>query len=158
MARGRPRGGKKYHQGTYHVVNTSKYVGNNGIAVWRSSWERKSFVILDRSDKVLKWSSESISIPYSDPTRGGSIHQYIVDLFIQYIDVRTDKTVTLLAEIKPYSQTQLPKKGKKSRATYMYQLLEYARNISKFKAAKSYCEKKGWKFVIWTEKGSNLFS
>ena len=159
MARGRrPRGGKKYHQGQYHVVNTSKFIGSNGICVYRSSWERRAFVLLDKSDAVLRWSSESVEIPYSDPTRGGSIHKYVVDLCVQYIDVRTHKTITTLIEIKPYSQTIMPKKGKKSRATYMYQMLEFARNISKFKSAKAYCEKKGWRFVIWTEKGSNLFS
>jgi len=158
MARGRPRGGKKYHQGTYHVVNTSKYVGKNGIAVWRSSWEHSAFMCLDKSQKVLKWGSENVTIPYSDPTRGGSIHQYVMDLFIQYIDVRTDKTVTMLAEIKPYSQTIMPVKGRKSRQTYMYQILDFARNQAKWLASKAYCEKKSWKFVIWTEKGSNLFS
>jgi len=157
MAR-RPRNGKKYHQGQYRVVNTSKFVGSNGIAIYRSSWEKLSFSILDRNPKILRWGSENVVIPYSDPTRGGSIHKYVVDLFIEYIDARTGKTRTILAEIKPYSQTQLPVKGRKSKTTYMYQILEFSRNQAKWLSAKAFCKKKGWEFLLWTEKGSNLFS
>ncbi len=73
MAR-RPRNGKKFHQGQYRVVNTSKFIGSNGICVYRSSWENRAFIALDKSPKVQRWSSESVIIPYSDPTRGGSIH------------------------------------------------------------------------------------
>jgi hypothetical protein len=58
---------------------------------------------------------------------------------------RTDGR-TILVEIKPLHQTQPPKKKNLNEA------LTYMKNTSKWKYAKRYCDDRGYKFEVWTEK------
>jgi hypothetical protein len=58
---------------------------------------------------------------------------------------------TILVEIKPAKETKPPKrKNLKEAMTYM-------KNTSKWKYAKNYCDDRGWKFEIWTEKTLESF-
>jgi hypothetical protein len=152
----RSRSGKKYVSGQYRVINTGKYAGRNSIATYRSSWERRAFVVLDNSNKIQRWGSENIEIPYHDPIRGG-VHRYVVDLFIEYVNEKTGKTERCLVEIKPSAQTIPPVRGRKKSATYMRECFTYIINVSKWKACQKYCQSKGWQFKILTEKNCESF-
>jgi len=55
-----------YHQGNFVPKNKDKVIKLNsqGGIYYRSSWELKIMTWLDGSEKVYKWGSECISIPY----------------------------------------------------------------------------------------------
>eukprot|EP01047_Picozoa_sp_COSAG01_P106055 COSAG01_NODE_35203_length_535_cov_1.513761_1_plen_77_part_10 len=73
---------KKYRQGRYKPINREKYVDSSD-PVYRSSWELKFFKWADSNNRVLKWGSESIIVPYISPL-DGRVHRYFVDNFILF--------------------------------------------------------------------------
>jgi hypothetical protein len=58
---------------------------------------------------------------------------------------------TYLIEIKPKKQTQEPAVRSKKTKAYITEVLTYAKNISKWEAAREYCADRGWIFEVWTE-------
>ena len=146
-----------FMQGFYKPQNPKKYEGNIKNIVYRSSWELTMFRKVDIDPDVIAWSSESVIIPYTDKATG-RLHRYFVDLKV--VKKQPDNTVkTFLIEIKPFSQTQEPKRGKKKEKTFLKEVMTYGKNTGKWEAAQRYCAKKGWTFVILTErdmKGSFL--
>ena len=66
---------------------------NNKLLHYRSSWELIYYQMLEVMSKIAKYEVEIISIPYKQ--LDGSIHRYLIDLKIQYIDGHID-----LVEIK----------------------------------------------------------
>jgi hypothetical protein len=90
-------------KGIYLPQNPSKYIGKQQPR-YRSSWELKAFISLDKNPKVIHWGSESIIIPYIDTTRNNTQHRYYVDLFFEVIDVNGISHKWLI-EIKPYNQS-----------------------------------------------------
>ena len=136
---------KQFRQGKYTLTNPDKYLGDKDKVFYRSSWELRCFQFFDNNANVLKWASEEIPIKYIKPT-DKKIHTYWPDLFVIYAD-RSGIIKKELIEIKPDKQTKEPKKN----AT-LYAKLDYAVNISKWKAAASWCESKGIKFRLLTEK------
>jgi hypothetical protein len=144
-------------KGRYKPKNPEKYIGDTSNIVWRSLWERILMVWLDTSQDVLKWSSESVVVPYICAT-DGKMHRYFVDFWVSLKDGQK-----WLIEVKPDAQTKLPKTSNKMDAirpktnarTRMKLLREaktYAKNESKWKAATEFANKHGMKFVILTEK------
>jgi hypothetical protein len=131
----------KYIQGVYSPINESKYKGDAGRIIYRSSWERIAFKWVDTSPDVLKWSSEEIIVPYISPM-DNKVHRYYPDMWIQ------TKNETFLVEIKPEKETKCPKKGK----YFENRIRTYAINKAKWKAANEYAKNKGWSFKIITEK------
>jgi len=137
---------KKYMQGRYKVINKHKYIGDVNNVIYRSSWELKYLHLLDKSDDILEFSSEETIIPYQD--HEGKIRRYFVDFKIK------DKNGNIsLVEIKPYKETTPPilSEGKKTK-TKINEILTYDKNQKKWKAARKFCDKMGWKFLIITEK------
>jgi hypothetical protein len=132
-------------------VNREKYKGSWPV-IFRSSWELwlKAFTYLDRNSKILTWGSESVVVQYTDPSRNNTIHRYFLDLI--FTIKKNDRIETYIVEIKPHSQTQPPKRGKKSDKTFLTESTTWMRNAAKWKAAKEFADRRGWKFVIWTEK------
>lgn len=141
-------------QGTYNPINAAKYIGK-AKPIFRSSWEVKAFIALDRNPKIIKWGSESIIIPYIDTTRGYETHRYVVDLFFTTLNQNNQQEKWLI-EIKPYSQSVPPKTSKrKNPAKLLNEAVTYQRNQDKWKSAVNFCKNKGWHFAVWTEKGIN---
>ncbi len=97
--------------------------------IYRSSWEKNIFEILDKDELVISFESEPCYIPY---THEGNRH-YIPDLLIEYTS-----GIKKLVEIKPEFFT------------------DYEINIAKFAAGRKYCEEKGIIFEVWTEKEIEL--
>lgn len=140
-----------YLQGLYKPTHPEKYKGDVKNIVYRSSWELTYMRRLDLDENVLKWSSESVIIPYYHPI-SRSIRRYFVDFWVEYKDEQ-QQTKRMLVEIKPASQRKPPvNTGKKKKKTLLKEQLTYVENQSKWEAATKYCEKKGWDFVILSEK------
>lgn len=136
------------YKGFYKVKNPEKYRGNPTQCVFRSLWERKFMKYCDFNKSVLEWSSEEVRIPYRSPI-DGKFHYYYVDFWVK-IKGKNGEIEEFLIEIKPKKQTKKPEL-KKSKKTYTEQLKTYMVNLEKWKSAKTYCNRKKWKFKILTE-------
>ena len=134
---------------TYHVKNPLKYKGSLTNVVSRSTWERRFMVWCDNSPSVLEWGSEETVIPYVNEI-DNQYHRYFVDFFIKVKDA-DGNIVKYLIEIKPKKFTMPPQKPKKQTKAYLNEVIQYVTNESKWKAARSYCEERGMKFLILNE-------
>lgn len=139
----------KAYKGKYQVKNPEKYKGNPNNVVFRSSWELKFFNWCDRNPDILQWSSEEIVIPYKSPL-DGKWHRYFPDVWMK------TATDTYLIEIKPFKETQEPKKKTRVTQKYLYEVKTWGINSSKWKAAQEFCADRKWKFKIITEKEMKL--
>jgi hypothetical protein len=132
-------------------TNTTKYIGDCNKIICRSLWERKFCKFLDENVNVIRWSFETLKIPYISPV-DRQPHFYIPDFIVEKKN-KKGEIETLLVEIKPFKQTQKPKTGKrKSKKSMINENITFEINKSKWEAAKEFCEKHSWKFVILTEK------
>lgn len=151
---------KKYkrnkNEKQYIPRNVGKYCGRYPI-ICRSSWEEKFAIWLDYNKDVLEWSSESIRIPYVDPTKGrnyGILDEKIGKKRVYYPDFycKMKNGKKYIIEIKPNKHLRMPKnKGKKSKKTLLERENIYLVNNAKFKAAKEFAKKLGMEFLVLTE-------
>ena len=140
-----------YIQGVYKLKKPEIYCGKAPESViYRSSYELKAFEMIENDPNVIVWSSEEVVIPYILTGEEGTnkIRRYFMDLYIEY--KTPDGIKTFLIEIKP--EAKVYPKIPKSKKAKLRVLSEYNMNVSKWKQAKIYAEKKGWYFAIWTEK------
>lgn len=137
-----------YHQGKYRVKNKDKYVNPKGVnnVVYRSSWERMLCAWCDNNSGVKKWGSEEVVVPYINKL-DGKPHRYFIDFYLEMEN--GDK---YLVEVKPKAQTKAPERKKgKSEKRLLEEISTYTTNVSKWETAVKYAEKRGARFVIWTE-------
>ena len=141
-------------KGVYKPANRSKYIGKD-LPIFRSSWELKAFMALDKNDKILKWGSENVTIPYIDETRNNETHFYIIDLFFEIADAMKDgRPIKWLLAIKPEKQTVMPKSTKNRKLSkVIVETVTVKRNHCKWRAAVEFCKSKGWHFGVYTENG-----
>ena len=139
----------KTHKGKYKVKNPEKYRGDPTNVTYRSSWELRFFNYCDRNSDILQWSSEEIVIPYKSPI-DGRWHRYFPDVWIKTAND------TYLIEIKPFKETQEPKKRSRITKNYLYEVKTWGINTNKWKAAQEFCADRKWKFKIITEKEMKL--
>jgi len=142
---------RNYVQGFFVPLNPTKYKGDRNQIVFRSSWERAAFNFCDTEKAIIKWASEEVIIPYSDPLTGKP-RRYFTDLWIR-TRAPDGTTADFIVEIKPQSQVDEPVRGKGPKAEKRHQeaVVEWLTNQAKWKSAKAWCEKNGMKFLIWTE-------
>ena len=133
------------YRGKYRVSNPRKYKGDARNVVYRSSWEYKFMEWCDSHPSVEEWASEEIIIPYISPV-DGKRHRYFPDF---YVKVGNKKYI---AEVKPSYQTKEPKTQKRNTKKYISEVMTYAVNQAKFKAADEFCKDHGWEFMVVTEK------
>ncbi len=133
---------KKFSQGSYEVLNTSKYVGSKS-PFYRSSWELAFMRMCDQHPNIKKWASENVKIPYQRPDTG-KYANYVPDFMIQYIDKDGGEHVELI-EIKPRNQTTM--ESAKTRG----QAFQTAINAAKWTAAQEWCSRKGIRFKVINE-------
>lgn len=124
---------------------SEKYCGTYPI-ICRSSWEYRMCEWFDYNRNVGSWSSENHRIRYFDGLRGRN-RIYYPDFYVMFTDRRK-----YIVEVKPEKDLKMPKKGKKSMKTMKIQEHTFLTNKAKFKAAREYCKKLGYKFIIITEK------
>jgi hypothetical protein len=70
-----------------------------------------------------------------------------------YIKVKESNGLTkkYIIEIKPQKQTIEPKVPKRKTKSYIYEVVEYAKNQAKWKAAEEWCLDRGYEFKVLTE-------
>lgn len=142
--------GKSTHKGKFLPKYVHKYIGDVHNVVYRSSWELKLFKWCDTNQNVLKWSSEEVRIPYISPI-DGKPHTYYVDVWMEVKDT-SGKIKRYLIEVKPEKFTQPPQQPKRKTKRYIAEVFEYGKNQAKWEAAKAFCTKRGWEFIILTER------
>ena len=104
----------------------------------------------DKHPEVVWWQSEEIIVPYFD-TMTRKNRRYFPDFVFERNNKYKDRCIYMV-EVKPYCQTIEPimKKGK-AKKTMLNEVTTYATNTSKWKHARTYCEKMKWEFIIVTE-------
>ena len=142
------------YKGRYRVVNATKYTGNPNNVIYRSFWEFKFMKYCDNNPNVLEWGSEEIVIPYLSPV-DGKVHRYFVDFYMK-VQESSGRIRKYLIEIKPAKFTQPPTIPKRRTRQFVQEVFQYGVNQAKWKAAREYCENKGWNFEIITEKELGL--
>lgn len=143
-------GKSRYYQGVYKPANPEKYVGDADKIIYRSSWERKVCHKLDHAKYIVAWSCEPFPIWYRSP-KDKQPHRYFPDFMTVTINKDGSKNVTII-EVKPYKEQFPPKPQGKKKARFLKESLTYEINQAKWAAAKALCRKKGWNFVVLTEK------
>jgi len=139
---------KQFQQGIYKPVNATKYVGVS-LPKYRSSYELKFFRWCDNNANVVKWGSESISIPYMSPV-DNRVHHYYPDNIVQIRE--GDIVKNYIIEIKPSKQVAPPQvKNRKSQQRVLFEQVQYAVNTAKWEAAHQWCIKAGFTFLLLTE-------
>ena len=78
--------GKRFEQGQYIPRNPHKYVGDIDKIRYMSSYELETHKFFDNNERVLRWSSEEIAIPYLKPT-DGRVHKYYPDYWVEYVNI-----------------------------------------------------------------------
>jgi hypothetical protein len=144
-----PLNGKgKFKQGIFKPKNQIKYIGKED-PVYRSGWELKFFRWCDDNANVVEWASEAVIIPYVSPV-DRKVHRYHTDGVVAIKEGNIIKKYII--EIKPSAQTVLPVKGRKRMSTMIYETARFAQNQAKWDAARKWCQKYGYNFLILTEK------
>jgi hypothetical protein len=142
---------KNYRQGIFTPRHPEKYRGDARRIEYRSGWELKLMMYLDRHPDILQWSSEEMWIPYWNPVKKKTA-RYFPDFFVKRR--KKDGTIELaIIEVKPKSETMPPPvmSGKRAQTkSYLYKIATFATNAAKWAAADKYCKAKGWKFIIMT--------
>jgi len=103
----------------------------------------------DLNENILEWGSEEIIVPYRSPV-DRRVHRYFPDFYIK-IKESNNTIKKYLIEIKPKKQTVPPKKPQRQTKGYLREAYEYAKNQSKWAAAREYCADRGWEFKVITE-------
>lgn len=134
---------KNWAKGEFTPKSPEKYIGKLPI-IYRSSWEMTFMRVLDSHPNILKWSSESINIPYKNPLTGKWSY-YVPDFLVVYVDKDNNYKCEVM-EIKPAKEDFRYDK-KVSKKTQLVQAI----NQVKWAAAAAYCVKKGWGFRVLTE-------
>ncbi len=137
------------YKGKYIPTNPHKYIGNHRNVTYRSLWERRFMVYCDTTDKVVKWASEEVIIKYISPI-DKKWHKYYPDFYVESVN-QQGNVKQYLVEIKPKKQTKKPKQPSRKSKSFIWESREYVKNMSKWEAAKRFCDLKGWEFKILTE-------
>ena len=132
----------KFAQGRFVPKNPEKYVGTK-TPIYRSSWEWTFMRTCDENPSIQQWASESIKIPYKDPTTGKQT-VYVPDFLIVYVDAN-QKQHTELVEIKPSTEVTM-----ESAKSYRDKLM-VAINMAKWAAADNWARANNMRFRVVTE-------
>ena len=164
MLNSAPKQPNKYHQGLFVPTNKDKVIKLNsqGGLYYRSGLEQKMMVYLDNNAKIINWGAEHLSIPYTKTEWVSESQEYRKTEHTYYPDFyyelkREDGTISkVVAEVKPYSETIEPvlkqNPTSKQMKNFEYSLKMYNKNLSKWSYMIDYCQRKGFEFIIITEK------
>ena len=103
----------------------------------------------DKNENILEWGSEEMAFPYRSPV-DNRVHRYFPDFYVK-VRESNGKIKKMIIEIKPHKQTVEPKVQKITKKRYIYEVVEYAKNQAKWKAAKEWCLDHGYEFKVLTE-------
>lgn len=143
-------GRSRFKQGYYKCKYPEKYLGDSNKIIYRSSWEQKVCTKLDHSDYIVAWACEPAPVWYTKPT-DGMPHRYFPDFLTVTLNKDGSKNITLI-EVKPYREQFPPSSKGKKKSRFLKEAMNYEVNQAKWSAAKDLCKKKGWNFIVLTEK------
>lgn len=145
--------GTSFLTGKYNLINPTKYNGDKNNIRYRSSWELIFCRWCDENQNIIQWNSEELCVKYLSPI-DGKYHRYFTDACLW---VNTPNGIRKkIIEIKPFKETQPPKRGKNQKEeSYREAVRVFLINSAKWEAAREYAAKNDADFVIITEK--NLF-
>lgn len=147
---------RKTYSGKFLPRNLEKYKGDFKKIEYRSSWELFLMKYFDNSNKVLKWNSEEVIIPYKSKADGGKLRRYYMDFWVKFEDGRE-----FLIEVKPFKETIPPvppaRKTAKTIERYRQERYTWQVNNDKWESAERLAVKKGIIFRIVTERSLPLF-
>lgn len=150
-----PRKDSRHKQGYYKLVNPEKYIGDPHKIIFRSSWEQRFATYCDNNERIVKWSSEPLEIPYLNPL-SRTVKPYNVDFYVK-LQRSENEFEEFIVEVKPQKFLKEPNKPKgriseKKLNSYNEAMKAYIINIAKFDAAKKWASERGWEFIVVTEK------
>lgn len=169
MLNSAPNKNDKYKQGLYVPKNKEKVIKLNsqGGLFYRSGLEHKMMLYLDNKQEIKNWNTELIKIPYIKRVWDNKLQGYVKTEHLYYPDfyyeiINSDGSIDkVVVEVKPYRETNPPKLKQNPTAkqlkNFEYDLNEYSKNLDKWKHCINWCEKKGFKFIIITEKTFEKF-
>ena len=137
------------YSGKFQPSYPRKYKGDPTNIIYRSLWERRFMIYCDTNEKILEWGSEEIIVPYRSPV-DNRYHRYFPDFYIKVKD-KNGKIKKMIIEIKPSKQTVPPTKPQRQTKKYIAEVYEYAKNQSKWEAARDWCADRGYEFKVITE-------
>jgi hypothetical protein len=140
------------YSGWFKPKNPKKYKGDPNNIVYRSSWELRVMKWLDEHPSVIWWASEELPILYVSPI-DNKVHRYFPDFIVKV--KQAEKETTMILEIKPYKQTQKPTQKHQTKK-FLQEVVTYAVNQEKWRAADLFCKENGWQFKLLTEKELGL--
>lgn len=135
-------------KGTFEPKNPRKYIGDPKAIVYRSSWELVMMRKCDQHPGITRWASEEVVIPYISP-KDGRKHRYFPDFYLEMTD-KDGKFRKVLIEVKPRVQVEPPKKNKNTKR-FITEMTTWGVNQAKWNAAREFCRRNGWEFMIYTE-------
>lgn len=147
MAKSKKLDNKKYHQGYFTNFKNPMKCENviyKKACVFRSSWEKMFMEWLDTQPAVVSWSSELVKIVYPNPLTNRSSFYY-PDFMISYVD-KLGNFHKEMIEIKGRHEAVL-KETHNARDRLLY-----IQNLKKFEYAIKWCQPRGIKFRVLTEK------
>jgi hypothetical protein len=128
-SKGKVKAAKSKFREGYLVSNK-----NNGQEMhYRSGYECEVYECLEALPEVLDYKVEPFKVQYNYINPGThqlETHDYNPDILVNFTDGKTE-----IWEVKPANQTHL------------------AKNQAKWAACQSYCQTRGWDFIIMTEVG-----
>jgi hypothetical protein len=142
------------YKGKYKPSYPKKYKGDPTNIIYRSLWERRFMVYCDTNERILEWGSEEVFVWYKSPI-DGKAHRYFPDFYIK-VQEATGSIKKYLIEIKPQRQTVPPTKPQRQTKKYISEVYEYAKNQSKWEAAREWCADRGYEFKVITENELNI--
>ncbi len=137
----KPQANGRYSQGYIDPTSCKKLFPSlrRDRIIYRSSYEKRFIYYCEHNKSIKYWGSECMTIPYVLLT-DGSQHTYNPDFVVEM----TDGTKCII-EIKPKSQCFRPI----NESGWLWNA--YVHNVSKWNAAKQFCESRGLVFKILTE-------
>jgi len=136
---------KKYNQGYYHPKNPEKLIGYD-VPIYRSGIELEFMKWLDFNEKVVRWSSEGVTVKYYDPIKKKN-RLYFTDNYVEILENGNLKKY--LIELKDYKETKKPdNNGKKKKAALLIEQCTWVTNNAKWKYAMKYCEDNDMEFLL----------
>ena len=159
---------KNYNQGNFIPVNKDKVMklNTNGGVYFRSSWEKRIMTWLDNNSNILMWGAECLKIPYQmTHFDNGDMrvkeHCYYPDFYYE-MQLADGSRKRVVVEVKPMKEYQnvidlnegrltVPTNGLKKLKSFEYDLKMAYKNKSKWETMISWCDKKGYDFIIITE-------
>ena len=142
-----------YKSGLYEPLHPDKYIGDPHNIIFRSSWEFSFCKYCDTNDKIIKWSSEPLQIPYYNPLDKKE-HIYNVDFYMRVLKDDGEEA-DWIVEIKPESQYKkpviTPPETLAKLKAYNQKMQIWITNQAKFKAAKEWATKRSYNFGVIDE-------